>query len=203
VNRTGLGFDMHPLVPGRPLVLGGVTIESEVGLLGPSDAYGLAHAIGQFAKQFQRFATGKPWPTWFDEGRASWFGNAKYQTVSFDGTTMKVGLRARGQDIEFLKSAAAKETMPGIIDLLVKDPRNLDGEARRIWYAEVWALHAWLMDGAAETYRRRFAEWQSVMDKVPTNPRDVDDVGLKEFLRYFAKDIPEMDWQFREWVKTL
>ncbi|HXH83733.1 MAG TPA: 2-C-methyl-D-erythritol 2,4-cyclodiphosphate synthase [Candidatus Tectomicrobia bacterium] len=47
MNRVGLGFDLHPLVRGRPLVLGGVTVPSEVGLDGHSDADVLAHAIGE------------------------------------------------------------------------------------------------------------------------------------------------------------
>jgi 2-C-methyl-D-erythritol 2,4-cyclodiphosphate synthase len=45
VNRTGLGFDMHPLVEGRPLVLGGVTVPSPRGLDGHSDADVLTHAV--------------------------------------------------------------------------------------------------------------------------------------------------------------
>ena len=43
--RTGLGWDVHRLVPGRPLILGGVTIPCEFGLEGHSDADVLAHAI--------------------------------------------------------------------------------------------------------------------------------------------------------------
>ena len=43
--RTGIGWDVHPLTPGRPLVLGGVAIPSELGLDGHSDADVLAHAI--------------------------------------------------------------------------------------------------------------------------------------------------------------
>jgi 2-C-methyl-D-erythritol 2,4-cyclodiphosphate synthase len=43
--RTGLGWDIHRLAPGRPLILGGVTIPSELGLEGHSDADILAHAI--------------------------------------------------------------------------------------------------------------------------------------------------------------
>jgi 2-C-methyl-D-erythritol 2,4-cyclodiphosphate synthase len=46
-TRSGLGFDLHPLVPGRPLVLGGVTVPSEAGLDGHSDADVLSHAIGE------------------------------------------------------------------------------------------------------------------------------------------------------------
>jgi len=47
VTRVGLGFDLHPLVRDRALVLGGVTIPSEVGLGGHSDADVLAHAVGE------------------------------------------------------------------------------------------------------------------------------------------------------------
>ena len=43
--RTGLGWDVHRLTPGRPLILGGVTVPSEFGLEGHSDADVLAHAI--------------------------------------------------------------------------------------------------------------------------------------------------------------
>ena len=47
MNRVGFGFDLHPLVPERPLVLGGVTVESDLGLGGHSDADVLSHAIGE------------------------------------------------------------------------------------------------------------------------------------------------------------
>lgn len=43
--RTGLGFDLHPLVAGRPLVLGGITIPGPRGLGGHSDADVLTHAV--------------------------------------------------------------------------------------------------------------------------------------------------------------
>ncbi len=43
--RTGLGWDTHRLAAGKPLILGGVTIPSEFGLAGHSDADVLAHAI--------------------------------------------------------------------------------------------------------------------------------------------------------------
>ena len=44
-TRTGLGWDVHRLVPGRALILGGVTVPSEIGLDGHSDADVLAHAV--------------------------------------------------------------------------------------------------------------------------------------------------------------
>jgi len=43
--RIGSGYDVHRLVPGRKLVLGGVTIPFEKGLLGHSDADVLVHAL--------------------------------------------------------------------------------------------------------------------------------------------------------------
>ncbi len=43
--RIGHGYDVHRLVAGRPLILGGVTVPSEVGLDGHSDADVLTHAI--------------------------------------------------------------------------------------------------------------------------------------------------------------
>jgi 2-C-methyl-D-erythritol 4-phosphate cytidylyltransferase / 2-C-methyl-D-erythritol 2,4-cyclodiphosphate synthase len=43
--RAGTGFDVHALVEGRPLILGGITIPFEKGLMGHSDADVLTHAI--------------------------------------------------------------------------------------------------------------------------------------------------------------
>lgn len=43
--RIGQGFDVHPLVPGRKLIIGGVSIPFDLGLYGHSDADVLLHAI--------------------------------------------------------------------------------------------------------------------------------------------------------------
>lgn len=43
--RVGQGFDVHALVPDRPLIIGGVEIEHSHGLLGHSDADVLMHAV--------------------------------------------------------------------------------------------------------------------------------------------------------------
>nr|MDQ5838705.1 2-C-methyl-D-erythritol 2,4-cyclodiphosphate synthase [Acidobacteriota bacterium] len=43
--RIGIGQDTHRLAAGRPLVLGGVVVDSERGALGHSDADALAHAV--------------------------------------------------------------------------------------------------------------------------------------------------------------
>jgi 2-C-methyl-D-erythritol 2,4-cyclodiphosphate synthase len=44
--RIGIGYDVHPLIEGRKLILGGVEIPFEKGLKGHSDADALLHAIG-------------------------------------------------------------------------------------------------------------------------------------------------------------
>lgn len=44
-SRTGIGYDSHRLVHGRPLILGGQRIPFELGLAGHSDADAVAHAL--------------------------------------------------------------------------------------------------------------------------------------------------------------
>lgn len=43
--QTGIGYDSHPFVSGRPLVIGGIELEHEFGLAGHSDADVLTHAV--------------------------------------------------------------------------------------------------------------------------------------------------------------
>jgi 2-C-methyl-D-erythritol 2,4-cyclodiphosphate synthase len=43
--RMGIGYDVHPFAPGRPLVLGGIEVPHDAGLAGHSDADALAHAV--------------------------------------------------------------------------------------------------------------------------------------------------------------
>ncbi len=45
ITRTGMGYDVHRLIPGRRLILGGIEIASPLGLLGHSDADILTHAV--------------------------------------------------------------------------------------------------------------------------------------------------------------
>jgi 2-C-methyl-D-erythritol 2,4-cyclodiphosphate synthase len=45
MTRTGIGYDSHRLVAGRPLILGGQRIPHELGLAGHSDADVVAHAL--------------------------------------------------------------------------------------------------------------------------------------------------------------
>lgn len=46
MQRVGLGYDVHRVKAGRPLVLGGVRFESDWGLVGHSDADVVLHAVG-------------------------------------------------------------------------------------------------------------------------------------------------------------
>ncbi len=43
--RTGIGYDSHRFAPGGPLILGGISIQSDVHLQGHSDADAIAHAV--------------------------------------------------------------------------------------------------------------------------------------------------------------
>ena len=45
-QRVGLGYDVHRVKAGRPLVLGGVKFDSDWGLVGHSDADVVVHAVG-------------------------------------------------------------------------------------------------------------------------------------------------------------
>ncbi|MBQ7665195.1 MAG: 2-C-methyl-D-erythritol 2,4-cyclodiphosphate synthase, partial [Synergistaceae bacterium] len=45
ITRTGIGYDIHRLVPERRLILGGILIDSRLGLLGHSDADLLTHSV--------------------------------------------------------------------------------------------------------------------------------------------------------------
>ncbi len=45
MTRTGIGYDSHRFAPPGPMILGGVTIESDVRLAGHSDGDALAHAV--------------------------------------------------------------------------------------------------------------------------------------------------------------
>ena len=49
MTRFGMGYDVHRLVEGRKLILGGVEIPHTLGLLGHSDADVLLHAVADAA----------------------------------------------------------------------------------------------------------------------------------------------------------
>jgi len=77
--RVGFGYDVHRLVPGRDLILGGVKIEHELGLLGHSDADVLLWRhiyMGELSHHYSgcsRISLGRgTWPSgFFSSGRLS------------------------------------------------------------------------------------------------------------------------------------
>lgn len=160
-------------------------------------------SLNLLAKLHTRAATGLSWPGWFEEGRASWFGNPEYRTARFDGTSLTVGLPGRNGAVGVLANLAAQSKMWPTSDFLGKDPRTLQGEDRRVWYAHAWALHAYLMGPAPEEDRRRFADWQTAMERLKASPREVESIGQRLFLSHFQRDLAAFDQRFRAWVQSL
>lgn len=162
-----------------------------------------AWPMNLLAKMQVRATTGLSWPTWFEEGRASWFANGDYRTAKWDGKVLQVGLAGQGVSIRQVALAATQGKLSTVAEFMAKDPRTEQGDERRLWYAYAWALHAFLMDGGPEQDRTRFAEWQSTMEALKSSPIDVNAMGLRVFKAMFAKDMEAFDGRFREWLKTL
>ena len=116
--RIGIGNDMHRLVKGRPLVLGGVRIESELGAEGHSDSDALAHAItdavlgalgeGDIGVHFPDRD-----PRWKDAdsldllARVMWLaGDRQFHVVNLDATVMLERPRLRPYIAEMEKKLA-------------------------------------------------------------------------------------------------
>ncbi len=160
-------------------------------------------AIGQMSKLFLRRATDRYWPSWFAEGRSSWFGNPSYRTGSWDGRALVVGKQAEGHEAQLLRAAAQGGDLPDVATFMGQDPRRLTAGDRRRWYAQAWALHHWFMREAPEGIRGRFARWQQGMESRELSPRNVDAEGRRLFLRVFAGRVKQVDDGFLSWVKTL
>ena len=98
--RVGHGYDVHRLVPGRRLILGGVQIPYETGLLGHSDADVLTHAVmdsllgaaamgdigALFPDSDERFSGADR--IRLLEKVTALFADAGYQIVNFDATVL-------------------------------------------------------------------------------------------------------------------
>jgi len=83
------------------------------------------------------------------------------------------------------------------------DPRTLSPRETPPLVRGIVGAARLVHDGAPEPARARFAEWQSAMETQATSARDVDEIGRKEFLARFEKDLPDLDGQFRGWVAGL
>ena len=88
MTRVGLGFDVHPFVAGRPLVLGGVTVPADHGLGGHSDADALTHAVADAL--LGALALG-------DLGRHFPDSDPRYRGVSSLALLREVVVRVRGR----------------------------------------------------------------------------------------------------------
>lgn len=145
--RIGIGNDVHRLVEGRPLILGGVHVEAERGAEGHSDADALSHAItdailgalceGDIGVHFPDHD-----PRWKDAdslqllARVMWLAKQEgYHIVNVDATIMLEGPRLRPY-VERMREnlAAVLETEVARVSVKAKTGEGLDavGEGRAV-----------------------------------------------------------------------
>ena len=149
--RIGIGHDTHRLEAGRPLVLGGIVIESERGAVGHSDADALSHAItdailgalceGDIGMHFPDRD-----PQWKDAdslqmlARVVWLASQRgYEIVNVDATVMLERPRLRPH-VEAMRERLAQVLSIEVngVSVKAKTGEGLDavGEGRAI------AVHA-------------------------------------------------------------
>lgn len=136
--RIGQGYDVHRLVEGRPLILGGVRIEHDRGLLGHSDADALLHAItdavlgaaalGDIGRHFPdtdaRFL-GADSRVLLREARAR-VAAAGWQIVNIDATVIAQAPRLAGHiDAMCATIAADLQLPPGAVNVKGKTNEKL------------------------------------------------------------------------------
>jgi 2-C-methyl-D-erythritol 2,4-cyclodiphosphate synthase len=145
--RVGIGHDTHRLAEGRPLVLGGVRVESERGAEGHSDADALAHAVtdavlgamceGDIGVHFPDRD-----PRWKDAdsmqllARVMWLaGERGYRIVNLDATVMLERPRLR-PSVDEMRARLAEVLGVGLdcVSVKAKSGEGLDavGEQRAV-----------------------------------------------------------------------
>jgi 2-C-methyl-D-erythritol 2,4-cyclodiphosphate synthase len=145
--RVGIGHDTHRLAEGRPLVLGGVRVESERGAEGHSDADALAHAVtdavlgamceGDIGVHFPERD-----PRWKDAdsmqllARVMWLaGERGYRIVNLDATVMLERPRLRPY-VDEMRARLAEVLGVGLdcVSVKAKSGEGLDavGEQRAV-----------------------------------------------------------------------
>jgi len=129
--RIGIGHDTHRLVQGRPLMLGGVRIESDSGAEGHSDADALTHAVADaILGALAEGDLGVHFPDndaqWKDANsldllaRVVWLANGRgYQVVNADATVMLERPKLREQ-IDVMRENLAKTLNIEIGNMSVK-----------------------------------------------------------------------------------
>ncbi|MCA1630008.1 MAG: 2-C-methyl-D-erythritol 2,4-cyclodiphosphate synthase [Acidobacteria bacterium] len=145
--RIGIGHDMHRLAAGRPLVLGGVAIESERGAEGHSDADALSHAVtdailgalceGDIGLHFPDRD-----PQWKDAdslallARVVWLASQRgYSVVNVDATVMLESPRLRPYVQQMRERLAEVLSVDaGCVSVKAKTGEGLDavGEGRAV-----------------------------------------------------------------------
>lgn len=149
--RIGIGHDTHQLAPGRPLILGGVRIESERGAEGHSDADALAHAVadailGALCEGDLGLHFPDSDPRWKDAdsldllARVMWLaGERGYEIVNLDATIMLERPRLRpfvqGMRENLARTLGAD---PCVVSVKAKTGEGLDAVGR----GEAVTVHA-------------------------------------------------------------
>ncbi len=128
MTRFGMGYDVHKLVEGRKLILGGVEIEHTLGLLGHSDADVLLHAVADAL--LGAAALG-------DIGRHFPDTDAAYKGISSMVLLSRVGelLKARGYEIGNIDAtivAQKPKLAPYIMEMNENIARTLNTAVDRI-----------------------------------------------------------------------
>src|ERR1051325_8518452 len=141
--RIGIGHDTHRLAEGRPLILGGVHVESERGAEGHSDADALAHAVADaILGALCEGDLGVHFPDdnlqWKDAdsldllARVMWLaGERGWRGVNVDATVMLERPRLRSY-IEEMRGNLAQtlNAEPGCISVKAKTGEGLDAVGR-------------------------------------------------------------------------
>jgi 2-C-methyl-D-erythritol 2,4-cyclodiphosphate synthase len=128
VNRVGLGFDLHPTAPARPLVLGGVVVPSEFGLGGHSDADVLSHAVAEAL--LGALALG-------DLGRHFPDTDPRYEGISSLGLlgevlSLVVSLGARVVNVDATVLAQSPRLAPWLPEMAKRLAETLDVDSGRV-----------------------------------------------------------------------
>jgi 2-C-methyl-D-erythritol 2,4-cyclodiphosphate synthase len=141
--RIGTGHDTHRLIAGRPLILGGVRIESERGGEGHSDADALTHAItdailGALAEGDLGVHFSDEDPQWKDANsldllaRVAWLAHERgFQVVNVDATVMLERPKLR-EHIEAMRDNLAKtlNVESNCVSVKAKTGEGLDAVGR-------------------------------------------------------------------------
>jgi 2-C-methyl-D-erythritol 2,4-cyclodiphosphate synthase len=149
--RVGIGYDIHPLGSGRKLVLGGVEIPHNQGLVGHSDADALVHAVcdallgalgeGDLGKHYPSSD-----PQWKDisslkllEDVAAMLARKRYRLVNLDTVIVAQAPRLSPY-LDRMRASLAKVLGIGedVVNVKVKSGEHLDAVGRE----EAIAAHA-------------------------------------------------------------